>query len=67
MGVILTHEHADAVLGIDELRLLQKRVFTNDPNIARNVSIDVFAADNVLDQCRKTFGYLFPKTFSAMR
>lgn len=52
-GVLLTHAHADAFLGLDDLREF------NDPH-AEN-GIGVYADERTMDCCRDTFGYLFPK------
>ena len=60
-AVILTHEHADATLGLDDLRLVQRRVFSGDPIAAKKAAIQVFASDAAMKHCRRAFGYLFPR------
>ena len=49
-AILFTHEHADHIMGIDDLR-----------SIARNMGrqIDVFASSTVLNQLINKFGYLF--------
>jgi len=59
-AVVLTHEHADAVLGIDDLRLVQRRVYTDDAEAIRKSAIDIFANQAALSHCRAAFSYLFP-------
>eukprot|EP00300_Choanocystis_sp_HF-7_P039344 c5776_g1_i2.p1 GENE.c5776_g1_i2~~c5776_g1_i2.p1 ORF type:complete len:343 (-),score=40.99 c5776_g1_i2:889-1887(-) len=48
-AVVLTHEHADAILGLDDLRSLQGR----EP-----VPIPIFADAKTLASCRRIFPYL---------
>ena len=48
--VLYTHEHADHVMGIDDLRAIQRHMGRN---------IDVYAAPDVLEGLRQRFGYLF--------
>jgi len=49
-AVLYTHEHADHVMGIDDLRGIQRHMQRN---------IDAYAAPDVLDGLKKRFGYLF--------
>ena len=49
-AVLYTHEHADHVMGIDDLRGIQRYMGYN---------IDVFAEKPVLDILKSRFGYLF--------
>ncbi|MDA1325959.1 MAG: MBL fold metallo-hydrolase [Proteobacteria bacterium] len=49
-AVLYTHEHADHVMGIDDLRAVRRHMGRN---------IDAYAAPDVLDGLRKRFGYLF--------
>ncbi|CAJ1359626.1 unnamed protein product [Effrenium voratum] len=58
-AVLLTHDHADAILGLDELRQLQRF----DPQ-TRQVSgppLQCFCDGRTLRHCRRAFPYLFPK------
>lgn len=52
-GVLLTHEHYDHVIGINELR----PVFFNQDKL-----LEIYAAENVIKNIRKMFYYLFEKT-----
>jgi len=49
-AVMLTHGHADHILGMDDLRRF---------NTIMDRAIDVFAEPSVIDQLRQTFGYIF--------
>ena len=49
-AVLYTHEHADHVMGIDDLRAVRRFMGHN---------IDAFAAADVLDGLTRRFGYLF--------
>ena len=49
-AVLYTHEHADHVMGIDDLRGVRRHMGYN---------IDVYAAPDVLDGLTRRFGYLF--------
>ena len=49
-AVLYTHEHADHVMGIDDLRGIQRYMGRN---------IDVFAEATVLNSLKSRFGYLF--------
>ena len=49
-AVLYTHEHADHVMGIDDLRGIQRHM---------GRKIDVFAEKPVLDRLKLRFGYLF--------
>jgi len=49
-GVIYTHNHADHVFGIDDLRRF---------NAVQGEAIDIHAEPNVADWLRQTFGYIF--------
>lgn len=49
-AVLYTHEHADHVMGIDDLRAVQRHMGRN---------IDAYAAPDVLDGLKRRFGYLF--------
>lgn len=55
-GVLLTHEHADASLGLDDLRSLQ---IYSAPGTASS-AIPVFADLRSLKKIRNAFPYLFP-------
>jgi len=49
-GVVYTHNHADHVFGIDDLRRF---------NAVQNRAIDIYAERNVLDYLHRMFGYIF--------
>ncbi|NKB21915.1 MAG: MBL fold metallo-hydrolase [Alphaproteobacteria bacterium] len=49
-AVLYTHEHADHVMGIDDLRGIQRHMGRN---------IDVYAESAVLNGLKRRFGYLF--------
>ena len=49
-AVLFTHEHADHVMGIDDLRAVRRHMGRN---------IDAWAAPDVLESLKKRFGYLF--------
>lgn len=49
-AVLYTHEHADHVMGIDDLRAIRRHMGRN---------IDAYAAPDVLDGLKRRFGYLF--------
>jgi len=58
-AVFLTHDHADAILGLDDLRQLQPF----DP-VTRQVlgpPLRCFCDRRTLQHCRRAFPYLFPK------
>lgn len=55
-AVLLTHDHADATHGLDDLRELQFRDVTNRP-----VDLAVHADAGTLTSLRRGFSYLFPK------
>lgn len=52
-AVILTHEHADACFGLDDLREFNRQ---DDATGA----LDVFADRATMLSCHRSFGYLFP-------
>ena len=52
-AVLYTHEHADHVMGIDDLRGIQRNM---------TKKIDVFADKQVLKNLKTRFGYLFEGT-----
>ena len=49
-AVLYTHEHADHVMGIDDLRAIRRQMKRN---------IEVFAASEVIESLKTRFGYLF--------
>jgi phosphoribosyl 1,2-cyclic phosphate phosphodiesterase len=49
-AVLFTHEHADHVMGIDDLRVVRRHMGRN---------IDAWAAPDVLESLKRRFGYLF--------
>ena len=52
-AIILTHEHADAMLGLDDVRGLQ------DPTSDR--AMPIYLSSNTMSRVRETFNYLVPK------
>jgi len=67
-AVILTHEHADAVFGMDDLRGLQKVVFRDVEKLitkgatggVRQVPIPIFLSEHCLNVVAQQFPWLFP-------
>ncbi len=49
-GVLYTHEHADHIHGIDDLRAI---------SYARRARIDIYGDERTLDKLRRRFGYCF--------
>eukprot|EP01041_Mallomonas_annulata_P000560 gene560-1076_t len=56
-AVILTHGHADAIFGIDDIRAVQSD-FLESP-------MEVYLSDDCLKVVRRVFFYLFPKNSEA--
>jgi len=54
-AVLLTHPHADHVLGLDDLRHFNLRYKTNIP---------VYGSQETMDHIHKMFSYVFEETFS---
>lgn len=52
-AVILTHQHADAVLGLDDIRSVQKAISATE-----NQPIDVFLSDHTMSSLKGMFPYL---------
>ncbi len=52
-AVLYTHEHADHVMGIDDLRGIWRQ---------RKQLLDVYGPSDVLDRLKQRFGYLFEDT-----
>eukprot|EP00294_Goniomonas_avonlea_P014421 CAMPEP_0114545620 /NCGR_PEP_ID=MMETSP0114-20121206/3505_1 /TAXON_ID=31324 /ORGANISM="Goniomonas sp, Strain m" /LENGTH=176 /DNA_ID=CAMNT_0001730075 /DNA_START=8 /DNA_END=534 /DNA_ORIENTATION=+ len=68
-AVLLTHDHADAMLGLDDLRELQEKheVVGEDgkSNWRAKKDLPIFGFKQTLDRCEAVFPYLFP--FSKLR
>ncbi|CEM11337.1 unnamed protein product [Vitrella brassicaformis CCMP3155] len=63
-GVVLTHDHADAVLGIDDLRDLQrceKRVdpVTGHSNLASTNALPIWGSSQTVERLFNMYPYLF--------
>ena len=62
-AIVLTHEHMDAIAGLDDLRGFQllpmKDPLTGFP---RQKPLSVFSSQTCLDRLRQQFFYLFPDT-----
>ena len=59
-AVLLTHEHADAILGLDDLRGLQKAELNPATNMMQVVErLPVFCGENCAEVLRKMFPYMF--------
>lgn len=54
-GVLLTHEHNDHIIGIDDLRPL---------NFIHKKEIPLFAEKRVIDNLKERFGYIFKEGFT---
>eukprot|EP00388_Colpodella_angusta_P004501 GDKJ01014775.1.p1 GENE.GDKJ01014775.1~~GDKJ01014775.1.p1 ORF type:complete len:569 (-),score=129.69 GDKJ01014775.1:101-1807(-) len=64
-GVILTHDHADAILGLDDIRDLQHIRFIRDPvtgkaNVQCDRPLPLHACSQTLRRLYSVFSYLFP-------
>ncbi len=66
-AIVLTHEHADAVLGLDDLRGFQMTPFMLKSNHSEtkvsisSSSLPVFLSSNCFDKVKQQFDYLVPK------
>ena len=61
-AIVLTHEHADAVLGLDDLRGFQRGPMVwNGDGPSPRVPIPVFLSDICFDRIKVMFDYLVPK------
>lgn len=62
-ALLLTHDHADAILGLDELRQLQR--FDNATRQVCGPPIQCFCDARTMRHCRRAFPYLFPGSKSS--
>eukprot|EP00052_Salpingoeca_macrocollata_P002687 m.31791 g.31791 ORF g.31791 m.31791 type:complete len:404 (+) comp12549_c0_seq1:259-1470(+) len=63
-ALVLTHEHADAFLGIDDLRDVQRCGIVMQDGIEQKQPLNplpIFCSQYVLQQAEKTFPYLMPR------
>jgi phosphoribosyl 1,2-cyclic phosphodiesterase len=61
-GIVLTHEHADAILGLDDLRGFQIAPYMNIiKGNKQSASLPVFLSPLCLETVRQVFFYLVPK------
>lgn len=61
-AVVITHGHADAVLGLDDIRGFQTMPHMFPSGRTRNFqSMPVFMSSECFDVIKQTFGYLVPK------
>mmetsp|Transcript_7733 Transcript_7733/g.14588 ORF Transcript_7733/g.14588 Transcript_7733/m.14588 type:complete len:334 (+) Transcript_7733:1162-2163(+) len=67
-GIVLTHEHADAILGLDDLRGFQmayspkeKSSLLSSSSSSSTFTIPVFLSAKCLQTVIRAFGYLVPK------
>eukprot|EP00977_Amphora_coffeiformis_P012292 scaffold3038_cov163-Amphora_coffeaeformis.AAC.7 len=61
-AVILTHEHADASFGLDDLRGYQRVYPVNKPNeMPRTIPMKVYLSQPCLDKLSIQFPWLFPR------
>ncbi len=67
-AVVITHEHADAFMGMDDLRGFQiaRHMISSDgtsssSGVFPSMSLPVYLSPNCLETVKKTFTYLIPK------
>lgn len=69
-AIVLTHEHADAILGLDDLRGFQRSPYMLKSNISDNEvknknesssSLQVFTSIKCFEKVKQQFDYLVPK------
>lgn len=68
-SVVLTHEHADAFFGLDDLRGFQitsRMLSENNVSFIQNVSLPVYLSPQCLEVVKQTFGYLVPKELKTL-
>lgn len=64
-GIVLTHEHADAILGLDDLRGFQiSPHMMKGRGMTHTASLPVFLSPLCLDTVKQVFSYLVPKELS---
>eukprot|EP00553_Chaetoceros_curvisetus_P015507 CAMPEP_0204644532 /NCGR_PEP_ID=MMETSP0718-20130828/1553_1 /ASSEMBLY_ACC=CAM_ASM_000674 /TAXON_ID=230516 /ORGANISM="Chaetoceros curvisetus" /LENGTH=394 /DNA_ID=CAMNT_0051666139 /DNA_START=1 /DNA_END=1185 /DNA_ORIENTATION=+ len=59
-GIVITHEHADAMMGLDDLRGFQQGVYGHSKN-SRTHPLPLYLSNNCFETIKMTFGYLVPK------
>ncbi len=59
-GIVITHEHADAMMGLDDLRGFQQGVYGHSKN-SRSNALPVYISKNCFETIKMAFGYLVPK------
>ncbi len=59
-GIVITHEHADAMMGLDDLRGFQQGVYGHPKN-SRTHALPLYLSKNCFETIKMTFGYLVPK------
>ncbi|CAN8076984.1 unnamed protein product [Agarophyton chilense] len=68
-AIVLTHGHADAVLGLDDARDLQRgsvRVMENGKLVRRRPApTPIYLNEETMDVCRRVFPYLMPPSEAA--
>ena len=63
-ALLLTHDHADAILGMDDLRDVQKSEIVEEQGVSIHrvvSSLGVYASQRTVDCLQTMFPYLFPK------
>lgn len=63
-GVVITHEHADAMLGLDDLRGFQmtKQIATNYGTVSTAIDpLQIYLSEKCFNRVKEQFGYLVPK------
>lgn len=66
-GIVLTHEHADAILGLDDLRGFQiapRMLKGGGTSMTPTVSLPIFLSPLCLETVKQVFSYLVPKELS---
>ena len=65
-AVVLTHEHMDAIAGLDDLRGFQGRPTRNKiSGLPEQIPLSVYLSQTCLNELKKQFNYLFPKDTSS--
>lgn len=59
-SVLITHEHADACLGMDDIRSLQRYVVGPDGEVITPARLPVHVSTHTLKTMKRKFGYLVP-------
>lgn len=70
-GIVLTHEHADAILGLDDLRGFQISPYMisahGNRRAAGSDALPVFLSEVCMETVKRQFGYLVPKERSKVK